>query len=431
MTARIEQKTIFIRENDRLETVLELFSDEMERKGFKEHLNFVFAKQNNNYVGYYLFLQDNEAYKIIVLPKIIESDLCDEDKVRKFVEYLGEFFRLNGSSDKALASPLEIAFENLKNDSSTQNDLDSFLYHKYTYLIKEIEAFFKRHQKKHSRTLSYVSQSIRHRLDLNKNIRSIDKSRIHQQRKEEYIYSDMARIAYGALRLFMSSKVGLIADGKRRQHIEGVCRSLGNILLQKFHLDRSFSLNVQSLLSLSSFRYFRKSEQSKQVYRKILMLFGQERWFDEKESDIHYEQKGEYVFFRPEFLYERRVMEWLVDSRQFNNVQEKKDIGISYKTKGLNREDEFETRSEPDFMAVFNGEKVVVDAKWKVLNKQSDISAADILKLERDQKVHGATHAILAYCRVNDDAAKGKWETQYCDNDAFIFEVIEIPFSEL
>jgi hypothetical protein len=50
-----------------------------------EHLKFISAKANNNYIGYYQFLQDEVYYKIYILPKTtprVEND--DERNKRAF-----------------------------------------------------------------------------------------------------------------------------------------------------------------------------------------------------------------------------------------------------------------------------------------------------------------------------------------------------------
>ncbi len=59
-------KLIFINEN---ENIFEALSDEDISSAMKKHLKFISAKANNNYIGYYQFLEDETYYKIYILPK--------------------------------------------------------------------------------------------------------------------------------------------------------------------------------------------------------------------------------------------------------------------------------------------------------------------------------------------------------------------------
>ena len=418
-------KLIFIHENDPLDKVLEKFHNELDEEAFRDQLQFIFSKQFNNYVGYYLFVGAVQPYKVFILPKIIASDLSDTEKVQQFLRYLSEFYRLEGKAEHK-ESAIEIAFKNLDNDTSSQNDTDTFLYHKYCYLLDSIHRFFRTHHNKNSKTISYSSQSIRHKIDLAKSIKSLDNSVVHQKKEEQFIYSMMARVVYGAVRLFINGKVALIEDTKKQSDIENKAKKLNSFLLHRFKVDRSFTIKLQSLLSISIYKNFRKTTHTKELYRTVLMLFGMERFFSGDDADVHYDTKGDYLFFRPEQLYERFVKDWLQKRDGFcGDISEQ----ISKNYSVINESRGFLAESKPDIVIKNGASLTVVDAKWKVLNTGSagscPISSADILKLERDYFVHGANNATLVFCKVTNKEIIGSYTMEYSELKKFSFEVVE------
>jgi len=244
------------------------------------------------------------------------------------------------------------------------------------------------------------------------------------------MYSAMAKVAYGAIRLFELGRVNLIDDVKMRNVLQSKCKKTTNLLRQRFKVDRSYTIKLQSLLSMNCYKEFRKSIKAKEIYRTILMLFGMERFFDGEDADIHYDTKGDYVFFRPEQLYEKFVYKYYQDKSLGNRVKVQEQVEKEYDIKSFDSSSEevFHLISKPDLLIEneMTSTKEIVDAKWKVLAKASNntfpVSAADILKLKRDLYVHGANKATLAYCVIEDNTLIGSFE-----DDGFTFSVEEVP----
>ena len=180
-------QTLFIHESDSLEDVFE--ANPALDGNFPKELAFLFNKKNNNWVGYAVFKHNAQHFKAFVLPKIIDASQSRDIKIRQFVSYLAQVHSLDEASYRwAKNLPIEIASIKSDGESSLQKEemlIDQFRQIKYEKLLKEIEIFFRTHRATTSQKLDYASQSIRHTLNLRKNVLSLDKSRIHQTKSQE------------------------------------------------------------------------------------------------------------------------------------------------------------------------------------------------------------------------------------------------------
>ena len=181
-----------------------------------EHLKFISAKANNNYIGYYQFLQDEVYYKIYILPKTtprMEND--DEQNKRNFIALLSKYYELKSrySSIKYESrnrNIVDFALESEK-ESNRSDELDDFIAYKYSDALQTIEQFFKKHKNSLVKEKRFYAQSIKHQFDLKRNILEADKSKIHQLKKEPYLYSKLAIISVEVLHHFIKHK------GKNRE----------------------------------------------------------------------------------------------------------------------------------------------------------------------------------------------------------------------
>lgn len=312
--------SIFLSENNSLDQALELLSSALNIEKFKKELSKVFAKIYNNYVGYYLFKDNEIHYKIFILPKHIKepSSSFDDNKktIDEFIGYLREYYRLKSKypeynkSGLDIESYKEIVFES-QNNHSIQS-IDQLVFYKYQSILKRIEAFFIRHKSHRREIKSYISQGVKYRINLQRNIRELDKSKIHQDKIEDIVYSEMATIAYGALKLFIHKKVDLVENERDKKELMALVESIQNILLKRFHVDASFTLSAGKLMSNRSSKYFHKKIESITLYTDLLSLFGLEHFYDEdQKGDIYQSEKAEALFFRPEDLFEWYVYDWI------------------------------------------------------------------------------------------------------------------------
>lgn len=431
--------SIFLSENNSLDQVLEIFSNTLNAEKFKKELSKVFAKIYNNYVGYYLFRDSETYYKIFILPKHIKEPRNDSDDEKRaideFIGYLREYYRLKSKypeyNKRALniESYKEIVFE-LQNNHSIQS-IEQLIFCKYQSILKRIEAFFMRHKSYRREVKSYISQGVKYRINLQRNIREPDKTKIHQDKIEDIVYSEMATIAYGALKLFIHKKIDLIDNEKDKKELIALVESIQNILLKRFHVDASFSLSAGKLISNRSSKYFHKKIESIILYTDLLSLFGLEHFYNEdQKGDVYQSEKAEALFIRPEDLFEWYVYDWIqydFARTQFVFGIKPEKVVMKWSKKYYLKTDRenIDKTSNPDIIIEDKEKnKVVVDVKWKVIEKINDISDSDILKIERDYKVHGAINAFLVYQDACD--ANNKKIVMKYGMETFSFAVVGI-----
>ncbi|SKA36014.1 5-methylcytosine restriction system specificity protein McrC [Photobacterium toruni] len=430
-------QVIFISESDSLEDVYQ--ANPAFDGGFPRELAFLFNKKNNNYVGYALFEHGDKFFKVFVLPKIIDNGLSEEQKIRFFVSYLAKVHELDQSDlKKAKQLPLELAYLKTDAEYSAQKedvDIDDFRVVKYSQLLNDIELFFRNCKATATHTINYASQSIQHKLDLRKNITALDKSRIHQNKKKTIPYSELAKVAYAAVRLFLQYKEELLSKPKHLK-LRQQASSLSVFLAKKFNVPRGYSLHLQALAGTSIFKLFTKNPANRNVYLSILTLFGLERFWDEDRADIRLDMYGEYFFFRPEKVFELLVHEYLSTEYGVKQDQIKPQIQQSYPTYVTGYDRGFSNKSIPDHMFSTDECSVLVDAKWKILDlskdKKSPFDALDLLKLERDSRVRrndkDKVEHLLAYPVVKGVTPPIYVKTEYNKTDIFNFKVIQVPF---
>ena len=113
-------QTIFLKENEK-DIFHSLQNQGIDTSKFEHHFIDLFNKMYNNEVGYYIFQQDGQIYKIIILPKMIDEKSPTVQK--EFVDYLLHYHRVNNKykfdTTKQIAnSLLSLAFEENNQDEN-------------------------------------------------------------------------------------------------------------------------------------------------------------------------------------------------------------------------------------------------------------------------------------------------------------------------
>jgi len=277
-------QTIFLKESEK-DIFQALKKQGIKTKVFEHRLADLFNRVYNNYVGYYVFKQDDVVYKMIVLPKTIEPS--DENAEKKFVDYLLHYYRINNiyKFDKEKKIPnslLKLAFESNNSEERSHDFLDEFQLHRYKAILKEIEEFFKRHKNSKRVTVDYTSQSIKHKLNLKQNIKELDKTKIHQTQSKEVVFSMLATVTYNALKLFITQKY-------REKHFLEVSQ-LQAMLLKKYKIERGYKLSLATLQGIKLSKLFSKTEENRQLLVNIKSLFGFEQMYREDKVSVAYKE---------------------------------------------------------------------------------------------------------------------------------------------
>jgi len=376
-------KTIFLKENEK-DIVQALKNQGIKTKVFEHRLAELFNRVYNNYVGYYVFKQDNIVYKMIVLPKTIEpSDTAEKE----FVDYLLHYYRIKNiyKLDKERNIPdslLQLAFESNKSKDVSHDFLEEFQSHRYMSILQDIEDFFKRHKNSKRIKQDYVSQSIKYKLNLKRNIKELDKTKIHQTQSKEMVFSLLATVTYYALKLFLVQKYSRTHGDRLFKKVKKV----QSMLLKKYRIERGYKLSTTTLQGLKLVKLFSKTEENKQLLVDVKSLFGFEQMYKEDAVSIEYRQDltTTSLFINPSNFYEWYVYEILKKYADTNGktIVFDKQEGTATKYK-LNDKPK---SSNPDYILTDekSGIKIVIDAKWKNVNEFSDIKPSDYLKLKFD-----------------------------------------------
>jgi len=404
---------IFIGENEDKDKVYDRLFNTLDTIKFKNEIGNVFKKANNNYVGYHLFKENEQFYKIFVLPKHIKVPSTTEgaeavQAIKEFVDYLKVYYNIKVKypeyQPKSLniKSSFDLAFES-KQDNSSAQDIEQFVFMKYRVILQDILKFFDTHKSHKKVQTDYISQTIKHKINLVKNIKEINKTKIHQNKSEDMIFSQIATLTYGVVKIFIKQKVNLIKSESDKEILFRLATKLKNILQKKYNIDKGFELNISKLLMSKNFKPFQKSQMSKQLYSNLLSLFGIENFYDEKENkELNRSIQSESFFIRPEKLYEWIVYDNLIEHYQKDII--KKEFVSTYTLKST-VSDSKEIESKPDVVLINNKQNsvYVIDAKWKMLGSNIP-DTADILKLKRDcetlSKIYKVVYAMLVYPHI-------------------------------
>ena len=376
-------KTIFLKENEK-DIFQALKNQGIKTKVFEHRLAELFNRVYNNYVGYYVFKQDDTVYKMIVLPKTIEpSDTAEKE----FVDYLLHYYRIKNiyKLDKERNIPdslLQLAFESNKSKDVSHDFLEEFQSHRHMSILQDIEDFFKRHKNSKRIKQDYVSQSIKYKLNLKRNIKELDKTKIHQTQSKDMVFSLLATVTYYALKLFLVQKY----SGTHGDRLFKKVKKVQSMLLKKYKIERGYKLTTTTLQSLKLVKLFSKTEENKQLLVDIKSLFGFEQMYKEDAISIEHRQDltTTSLFINPSNFYEWYVYDILKKYADTNGktIAFDKQEGTATKYK-LNKESK---SSNPDYILTDEkcDIKIVIDAKWKNVNEFGDIKPSDYLKLKFD-----------------------------------------------
>ncbi len=376
-------QTIFLRENEK-DIFQTLKNQGIKTRVFESHLAELFNRVYNNFVGYYTFRQEEMVYKIIVLPKTIEPS---ENAEKEFVDYLLHYYRIKNlykiDNERNIPnSLLQLAFESNDSQEKGHDFLEEFQSHRYRAILQDIEAFFKRHKGSKRIRQDYISQSIKHKLNLNQNIKEIDKTKIHQIKTKEIVFSMLVTVAYNALKLFVAQKY----KNKMSEEVVKEAKRVQSWLLKKYKIERGYKLSLQKLQSIKIEKLFSKTHDSKQLLVDIKSLFGFEQMYKDDTRSIGYRQDlmTSSLFINPSNFYEWYVYDILKKYTEENGKSIEFDKQEGTRTEYLLNEEP--KSSNPDYIMTDENKKIkiVIDAKWKNVENVGDIKSNDYLKLKFD-----------------------------------------------
>ncbi len=426
-------KNIFLTENEK-DIFVRLKEQGIETGQFAHKFQYLFQKIYNNEVGYYSFRQDNVVYRFIVLPKTIS--LNDKSKERAFVNYLLHYYRINNKYgyDKAKKIPnslLSLAFESNNKTSAIHEPLELFEFHKSKAILKSIETFFQKHKNYQRVEQAYISQSVKHKLNLGRNIKEINKTKIHQSKRVDVLYSDMATVSYYALRLYMQKRLKNVDTNS--DELKRYAMKISSLIVRKYMIDKSFSLSLPKLYGHKVTKVFQKRDEYKLLLANLRSLFGHEQLHNDTQNlaELRHDLYTSSFFIKPSDFYEWYVYDILKTYADTSEMKIQfvgnKDTTTTYQ---INQE---KIDSKPDFILTNETTivKIIIDAKWKNVNTFSDIKSSDYLKLQFDttllEKEGFGTVSYLIYPQMS--IADRAFEITLKDKEIYHFNAFEIDMN--
>ncbi len=389
-------KTIFLTENEK-NIFKALKNQGIDTKVFEYKLADLFNRVYNNFVGYYIFKQDDIVYKLIVLPKTINKNSQTAEK--DFVNYLLHYHRVNSKykfdeTRQISDSLLSLAFEDNNQDENTSHlPIDEFEFYKYKAILERIEKFFKKHKNYKRINIDYKSQGIKYKLNLAKNIKELDKTTIHQTQTIDMMYSTIATITYNALKIFISKRLKNI-DDKYKNELLSYTKKTNSFISKKYTIDKNYKLTLSKLNNFKITKVFNKKSDTKQLLVDIKSLFGFEQMYNDNLKSVsnRYDLTTTSFFIDPILFYEWYVYDILkkfADDKKYKILFDKdkeNKTTIKYDLTSLKYNKDNDRSSNPDYILIDEEKniKIVLDAKWKNITKLGDIKSNDFLKLQHD-----------------------------------------------
>ncbi|ABB43980.1 hypothetical protein Suden_0701 [Sulfurimonas denitrificans DSM 1251] len=437
-------KLIFLKENEK-DIFYSLQNQGINSSKFEHHFIDLFNKMYNNEVGYYIFKQDEQIYKIIILPKTIDEKSPTAQK--DFVNYLLHYHRVNNkyrfdTTKQIPNSLLSLAFEeNNQDENNSHNPIEEFEYYKYKSILESIEYFFKKHKNFRKIHIDYKSQDIKYKLNLSKNIKELDKTKIHQTQSLDVLYSQIATITYGALKLFAKRRIDIIKDEEYKKQLIQEARELISFIAKKYPIDKNYKFSLSKLNNSKTTKVYSNKSDTKLLLVDIKSLFGFEQMYQDNEVYVsnRYDLTTTSFFINPSTFYEWYIYDIFESTvgHQYSVLFDKhKEASKKTQTQyDLTSKYDGDTKrnSKPDYILIDEEKKikVVLDAKWKNIPKFNEIGSEDFLKLKLDTELlNNNGYSTLAYLiypyypHENDHIKITKESNQY-----FNFGVLKIDMN--
>lgn len=415
-------RIIYINENEDLYS--QLIKSGVNVIDIAEQVDFISKKKNNNKIGYFQFRVEKEYIKICILPKVIDI-AEDKEKVDiQFLKYLSNCYDVMSyyRKEQYLYNKIKKNYRDILkfNSNFTEKNIciDLILCSKYNYILNYMIKKIKKLYLNQQELRNYRDKNIRGKIELRKSILELNKSIIHQSRKELNYSDNTINMLHFYVKYFLKNRTEAIESEEERVKIIKKANKVLTLIESKFSIKRE-RYNIELLVKEETMDMF-KQKKILDLHSCIVCLLDCEGYFAGEENDSR--KKTEQVIsicFDPALIYEYIVYKQLniqkkeKEEIQFKGGNKDKSKYISYFA--YNNSERVESldikATNPDFV-IYESEKPknVIDAKWKVLNKPNEILEVDIDKLKRDCTANNTNEGILVYPKINFDYKGFMWQ---------------------
>lgn len=386
-----ESRVIYIAENEDVLEVLDRENIKIPEVNWRD-LAFISNKKNNNQVGYFQFKVGEAYYKFFIIPKIHQDST---EKEKDFISYFRRFYELKikyrdlVKYESVEGNIVDVSFEDFdkKRRSGT---VEEFIRYKYEFALQTLDKFFRKHSKTRIQKKSFSSQSIQHKLDLSRNIREIDKSKVHQIRREEELFSEIAEVSRQVLKSFKTQKIKQLSS--EQENLTHLTNAVLNQIQKRYKTESGIITQDRQIITNRIRKLFKGKKELSEVYLSLLILIGLEHYQSEDSSrEVLKMENMIALFFNPADLYEWIVFDWW--KTNYPEAEIKMDNSNSETLKqyqlilknGEPVKPSLESR--PDLIVETEDQVWIIDAKWKTPKTLTEITFADISKLQRDFEI--------------------------------------------
>jgi hypothetical protein len=385
-----ESRVIYIAENEDILEKLDKENIKIPDVNWRD-LAFISNKKNNNQVGYFQFRVEEIYYKFFIIPKIHKDST---EKEKDFISYFTRFYELKNKYrdlvkyESVEGNIVDVSFENF--DQKQSGTVEEFIQYKYEFALKTLDKFFRKHSKTRIQKKSFSSQSIQHKLDLSRNIREIDKSKVHQIRREEELFSEIAEISRQVLKSFKTQKIKQLSSDE--ENLIHLTNGVLNQIQKRYKAESGIITQDRQIITNRIRKLFKGKKELSEVYLSLLILVGLEHYQSEDSSrEVLKLENMIALFFNPADLYEWIVFDWWKThypeakiQMDGSNSETKKNYQLILKS-GEPVSPSLESR--PDLIVETEDQVWIIDAKWKTPKTLTEITFADISKLQRDFEI--------------------------------------------
>jgi hypothetical protein len=404
-----------------------LFEQNFPVERYLTQLKLIGAKVNNNKVGFARFGSVDNPIELCVFPKVGSRNEGE------LLKYLQEAIRIANKYRSALSKVDDCIFDLEVSHTikkGTFSSLESIVISNYESSIKYIQNFFMNYKPIMVVKRDVVSSSLQYKLSHAKTIMEIDKTKIHQVRRENKSDSIVANYAITALEYFIHKKCRNVEDGEMLRHKAGSALAL---IRRRFRAGRR-GVRLSKLTTRPIQREFQRCS-ANSLHVNLLKLLELENYGSNYQASSPFRASKPVddlstFFVSPAIVYELFVYDYLVQKYPKRIIKDKPSR--SYMHTGPNKID-LNRRSNPDLIIEKRGAphlRYVIDVKWKQPKRLSEILYEDIVKLHRDYHIHNASQAVLVYPQVAINL-RGKHKIEITQNNVFEFWVVELPFSAM
>lgn len=385
-----ESRVIHIAENEDVLEVLNKENISIPDAHWRD-LAFISNKKNNNQVGYFQFKVGEAYYKFFIIPKIHQEST---EKEKDFISYFTRFYELKNKYadlikyESVQGNIVDVSFEDF--DQKRSGTVEDFIRYKYEFALKTLDKFFRKHSKTRVHRKSFSSQSIQHKLDLGRNIREMDKTKVHQIRREEELFSEIAEVSRRVLKSFKTQKIKQLST--EQENLVHLANGVLNQIQKRYKSESGVITQDRQIITNRIRKLFKGKKDLAEVYNSLLILIGLEHFQSEDSSrEVLKLENMIALFFNPADLYEWIVFDWWKTNFPDAIIQMDNSNSETLKHYQLIQDSGDpifpSLESRPDLIVETQEKVWIIDAKWKTPKTLTEISFADIGKLQRDFEI--------------------------------------------